>query len=367
MMFTHRQYKIVLCLLVILNVPVFLHPGLFSLTLLSQENLSLEAYRTVDVVTSVQVINPVRIRTEPTIVNGATTVIITAQPGTEFPIRQEVAWVQADNFTWLPIVVEGEDAWVAREGFVNLIEEKVDIRITQDEIEFALTADAPEGADDIIARDNTLHAVDARGNLVGIWDWGRETIEQARWLHPAPAQLGGFAGKFLTVEYDGDQATIVLWNGEGERVDEIWTSPPDLTVRYARAEWSPRGDMISVEYWKNGGYVSLLQPDGTEITTIRTRITFFGGPNGQANWSPDGSWLVFSSMGELHYVDVYRVDADGKNLVQLTNSFVEEDSPIVTPDGNHILYRVDNGHIYIMNTDGTEIRLFVSGPAAMLD
>jgi len=184
---------------------------------------------------------------------------------------------------------------------------------------------------------------------------------------PTPTLVGGFVGRFITVEGTRQQREIVLWNSDGTKVRTLWRSPSDLTTGHVRAKWSPSGDVISVEYWRDGGHLLLLRADGTEITTIYTGIRFFGGPNGQANWSPDGRWLVFSSMGDRRYVDVYRIDADGKNLVQLTNTYAADNSPIFTPDGSQIIYRDEGDSLLIMDPDGSNQRLLVQGPAAILD
>jgi dipeptidyl aminopeptidase/acylaminoacyl peptidase len=185
--------------------------------------------------------------------------------------------------------------------------------------------------------------------------------------------MGGFSGKFFTLEGSENQLEIVLWNVDGNKIDTLWVSPTGLTVYGGEAKWSPTGEVLSVIYMKEGGYLVLLRPDGTEIITIRTGIHFYGGPNGQANWSPDGKWLVFSSMGDKDYVDIYKIGADGKNLVQLTNTYEEDNSPIFTPDGEHIIYRdvykKDGGgnNLYIMDPDGSNQNLLIQGPAAIID
>lgn len=185
---------------------------------------------------------------------------------------------------------------------------------------------------------------------------------------PTPTLIGGFTGSFLTVEGSQDQREIILWNAAGERIRTLWNSPTGLTAGgYVDVSWSPNGTMIAVEYWQDGGYLVLLSLDGSEIKTVETGINFYGGPNGQANWSPDGKWLVFVGKGENDYIDVYRINADGDNLLQLTNTYTEYNSPIFHPDGSRIIYRDEQDSLWIMGVDGSDRRLLISGPAAILD
>ncbi|HEY6015735.1 MAG TPA: hypothetical protein VIU16_03025, partial [Gaiellaceae bacterium] len=52
--------------------------------------------------------------------------------------------------------------------------------------------------------------------------------------------------------------------------------------------------------------------DGSHRVRVRPRA-FYGGV-GQARWSPDDRWLVFSDG-----LSLYRVRADGTSLVRLTS------------------------------------------------
>ncbi|MCP4872949.1 MAG: hypothetical protein GY898_30015 [Proteobacteria bacterium] len=72
-------------------------------------------------------------------------------------------------------------------------------------------------------------------------------------------------------------------------------------------------------------------------------------------WSPDGAQVIFQSSrgGGSH---VFVIDADGNNLVQITD--FGEERPCFSPDGEQFVFRTDrdgNGEIYIGDIDGTNL------------
>lgn len=177
-----------------------------------------------------------------------------------------------------------------------------------------------------------------------------------------PTLIGGYPGQFLAVEKQDGKQLLVRRYADGQLLEAIFTYPIDITdnyTDYSRVRWSPNGEAIAVLYWQEGGFLTLLRKDGTEIITIRTGIRFYGGFNGQANWSPDGNWLVFSSYGDNSYVDVYKIDSKGENIEQLTNTSAKSSNPIFTPDGEEIIYSQDGWRI--MRNNGDEKRYLSRG------
>lgn len=84
-------------------------------------------------------------------------------------------------------------------------------------------------------------------------------------------------------------------------------------------------------------------------------------------WSPDGTKIAFSSE-RLGNTEIYVMDADGENLVQLTRHRATDDSPSWSPDGRKIAFDSDRDHllgvgpgqigdteIYVMNADGENV------------
>lgn len=160
------------------------------------------------------------------------------------------------------------------------------------------------------------------------------------------------------------QLVVKSIDGSTDRV--LFEYPPTLSAHgYSEIDLSPTGSAVSILYWQDAGHLQLISIEGEDIRYVDTNIKFYGGVFGQANWSPDGSQLVFSSQGENTYVDLYTLDADGESLEQLTNTYEKDSNPVFLPDGGRILFvreelgwsllDVDSGDKYVLNK-GTMIR-----------
>jgi Tol biopolymer transport system component len=72
-------------------------------------------------------------------------------------------------------------------------------------------------------------------------------------------------------------------------------------------------------------------------------------------WSPDGTRIAFHSDRDED-MEIYVVDADRSEIVQLTDNEAMDISPTWSPDGTRIAFasnRDGNLEIYTMNADGT--------------
>ena len=79
------------------------------------------------------------------------------------------------------------------------------------------------------------------------------------------------------------------------------------------------------------------------------------------DWSPDGLQLIFSRNGK----DIWRVDADGTDLVQLTDNGRPETAPAFSPNGTKIVFmKMSPGgqfRVWTIFADGTEPKRRTSG------
>ena len=77
-----------------------------------------------------------------------------------------------------------------------------------------------------------------------------------------------------------------------------------------------------------------------------------------ASWSPDGRWIAFESSKES-FRDLYRMDADGKNVRRLTDDREGNFEPEVSPDGRWIAFvssRDGDAELYVMPAAGGPAR-----------
>jgi dipeptidyl aminopeptidase/acylaminoacyl peptidase len=98
--------------------------------------------------------------------------------------------------------------------------------------------------------------------------------------------------------------------------------------------------------------IYVMNPDGTN----QINLTNNAADDYQQQFSPDGGKIVFASRRDGRF-QIYVMNPDGTNQTRLTNNSAEDFSPTFSPDGTKIVYfalRETSRHsIYVMNADGT--------------
>jgi Tol biopolymer transport system component len=95
-------------------------------------------------------------------------------------------------------------------------------------------------------------------------------------------------------------------------------------------------------------------PDGTGLK----RLTDAKGYDAEGSYSSDGKQIVFCSNRDGN-LELYIMDADGKNIRQLTHSpGCYNGGPFFSPDGKRVIFRSDRKQkdflqLYVINADGT--------------
>jgi Tol biopolymer transport system component len=172
--------------------------------------------------------------------------------------------------------------------------------------------------------------------------------------------LSADGGKMVFTVHDGASGKVVLAKTDGTEPELV---APELGYAYM-ARLGPRNDRI-VFSGPAKGYRLI----SAELPAGKTTILTPEHPDCYVpQFTPDGATIVFIRRDG----DIYRVDADGKNLSRLTegNRYVEfklsdkdrhgsTDGPDILPDGKQVAFvGVADGipNVFAMNMDGTNRR-----------
>jgi len=105
-----------------------------------------------------------------------------------------------------------------------------------------------------------------------------------------------------------------------------------------------------------------MQGDGPNVTDLSRHPQGgydFSVPGYDWNpvFSPNGAYIAFQSKRDRNY-EIYRMNADGSNVLNLTNWSDYDEDFRWSPDGSRIAFsRLDSGvyRIFVMNSDGSQL------------
>ncbi len=99
---------------------------------------------------------------------------------------------------------------------------------------------------------------------------------------------------------------------------------------------SDRGEGDAIQIWT---MEVLRNPEGEVGTGALTQLTFDEGDKDQPVWSPDGSQIAYVAPGGGNNgLDIWVMDADGSNSVNITQHAGDEFDPVWMPDGSLIAF-----------------------------
>lgn len=124
---------------------------------------------------------------------------------------------------------------------------------------------------------------------------------------------------------------------------------------HAECAYSPDGSRIVYACNEDGSMnIYVMNRDGSNVRQLtHTTHCYNGGPF----FSPDGTKIIFRADREIpHYLQIYMMDDDGENLVQLTNNGAVNWAPFWYPYGKAIAFTTSlQGHhsyqIYFLNLE----------------
>ena len=104
-----------------------------------------------------------------------------------------------------------------------------------------------------------------------------------------------------------------------------------------------------------GPLVAVVNPDGSGLRTLTAADDVpWNRVDGPASWSPDRSQIAFARGRESNDNDIWIMNADGSNQVNLTPQVERyfEGKPSWSPDGTQLAFYLRFGGIYVIDING---------------
>jgi Tol biopolymer transport system component len=187
-----------------------------------------------------------------------------------------------------------------------------------------------------------------------------QTVENGRIAFQSNRGSQPFCCRVVTMNPDGSDIRLLLRNFE-----DSWDPA-----------WSPDGTRIAFSSLRGHFDLFTASAEGRDVQRLtKDQKTRDSSPA----WSPRGDELAFVSTIDENF-DIFRMDAHGSNVVNLTQSPDANDcgcfepffvfaQPAFSPDGRQIAFTSDladpggNLDVYVMNRDGGDVRRLTANPA----
>ena len=158
-------------------------------------------------------------------------------------------------------------------------------------------------------------------------------------------------------------------NKEGDRAWRLFVTdavakenPADMTYTELGfgldPDWHPTEELIVFKGCNDQGQECGLYTMGAD-GSARTQLSD-APSDSRPRWLPDGSGVVFMSEERDGNWELYRANADGSDVVRLTDNAAPDGLPAVSPDGSQIAFfskRGDGWGVWIMPAAGGEASL----------
>jgi eukaryotic-like serine/threonine-protein kinase len=208
-----------------------------------------------------------------------------------------------------------------------------------------------------------VSAVDRLGNPEQLW----EVAYPAGLTWRLTPELLTFQGVSITA--DGSK----LLTSQADRPSDIWLVPHGQTNRavklttntawYGWLDWTPSSQIVYELISPSGTNIWIMDADGSN----KKQLTFNPGGNFCPVVTPDGQFIVFMSS-RTGAVNLWRMDLDGGNEKQLTTG-TRDRWPVSVPGSRWILYKSEQPHsqaIMRISRDGGPSKQIAEGQLGSL-
>ena len=127
--------------------------------------------------------------------------------------------------------------------------------------------------------------------------------------------------------------------------------------------WSPDGERILFQSHRDGDWeIYVMNADGGDVVQLTDNEWWDLHPS----WSSDGGRIVFTSDRENNRcAQIYVMNVDGSGVERLTYERCTDHLPALSPDGGRIVFTSQYGPgdsgIFVMNADGSEVVRLADG------
>jgi TolB protein len=188
------------------------------------------------------------------------------------------------------------------------------------------------------------------------------------------------SGQTLPIAFDARAQLSASWSPDGttlaieasrdqgdDQIDLVTLKPDGSDVRWLTNDpeaemmpaWAPNGDKIAFSKNAGGGNGELFVIGTTGGNLVQLTDKF--APDDSPSWSPDGTRIVFTS-NVRGIIDIYAMDADGSNIVQITNGGYDEGA-VWSPVDEVLAFtrkpahqNSEVGDLYLVRPDGTGLK-----------
>ena len=174
--------------------------------------------------------------------------------------------------------------------------------------------------------------------------------------HPANDGRPRWRSDGRKIAFESNRAggsNIFVMDADGSNVTQV-----TFTGDASSPAWHPDGSQLVYQRNIPGRFFDVFKVniDGTGVTALSpTQVE-----DALPFWSPDGTVIAFNSRREDPTSDVHLMDSFGNNVVNITKSPAEDAWPNWSPDGSQIAFHSrrhdpDGEEIYRMNADGSNV------------
>jgi len=196
---------------------------------------------------------------------------------------------------------------------------------------------SPDGLNILYLSRNDLYTMDRDGNNQTQLTFG---------LEPSTPQFSPDGSKIVFQSHTDGSLYIMENNGSNQT--KLLVSGGDY-----HPQFSPDGTRIAFTSGIDGNEdIYIMDSDGGNQLNLTNNDEY----NTTPKFSPDGSKIVFVSSQDMSYLDqIYVMNIDGSEQIRLTELPAYMQFPQFSPDGLKILfmYGYPNSDIWIMNSDGS--------------